>query len=301
MLGHGSLAPCRRGMEIKASVGVLAPAEAVFRWPADSPLTVRRTSGSHGKQRVAPGCSGPGITDHRSRPRSAHLQPWRRCPARSASTRPGRTRGRDRGRCEPDRDPECAVARPRAASRSGANGSSAGPCADHHRWVSTTSPLVVSTNVDRSWGVWPGVATQADGRGHFELVVVIDPLVIDVGGLEVVHPRRWEQRDVHRVIGMVVADHDVGHVTDAHAQRRERIQDLGPRRHHAGIDDDYRLARAHQAYGAGDAITDVADGEEHRVGRPRPQDRTNTQPSQWSAKMGRCSVWRWWSSSASPW
>ena len=44
--------------------------------------------------------------------------------------------------------------------RSDANGSSAGPCADHHRWVSTTKPLAVSTNVDRSWGVWPGVATR---------------------------------------------------------------------------------------------------------------------------------------------
>ena len=145
-----------------------------------------------------------------------------RCPP--ASDRGRRVRGRTPGPCPGTTSAgDIASTRSREARstpRSGANGSSAGPSAVHHRCVHTTSPSAVCTAVVMSCGVWPGRLQQPGGLAEPEpLGLPVVPHVVAVDRPVVVEPRVGEQRRVERVVGMVVAEHDVGDLLGAEPER----------------------------------------------------------------------------------
>ena len=71
-----------------------------------------------------------------------------------------------------------------------------------------------------------------------------------------------EQGAVERVIGMVVAEEDVGHRLRGDAERGQRIEDQRAAGDHPGIDDDGRVAIAHEDDGAADVLAGVAGVDE---------------------------------------
>ena len=71
-----------------------------------------------------------------------------------------------------------------------------------------------------------------------------------------------EERDVERVIGMVVGDHDIGDLGRLETERPERIQDGRLARCKAGVDDDRHLAIADEAARAGARRTRRAGDEQ---------------------------------------
>ena len=75
-----------------------------------------------------------------------------------------------------------------------------------------------------------------------------------------------EERDVERVIGMVVREHDVGDVGWRETERPEWIQDGRLARREAGVDDDRHLAIADEAAGAGARRTRRAGDEQVEAG-----------------------------------
>jgi hypothetical protein len=92
--------------------------------------------------------------------------------------------------------------------------------------------------------------------------VVIEPQVVPVSSPEVDDLGVGEQRDVHRVIRVVVRERDVGHGRGFKAQLRERVQDQGALRDHARVYDDHRVPVADQHYGRGRMEADVAGMEQ---------------------------------------
>ena len=89
----------------------------------------------------------------------------------------------------------------------------------------------------------PRRAQQPDRRPEFGPVrVAVEPAVPQVHGPVVVDPRRREQRGVDRVIGMMMAEHHVGHVPGLRAVLGQGGQQGLAGGHHAGIDDDHRVA-----------------------------------------------------------
>ena len=89
------------------------------------------------------------------------------------------------------------------------------------------------------------------------------------------HRHDREQRDVDRVVEVVVADDDVGHVLGADAEVAQRREDEGAVGHHARIDDDDPSLVADEAHRAGDVrparVTldqDVEAGRAREFGHP---------------------------------
>ena len=63
------------------------------------------------------------------------------------------------------------------------------------------------------------------GRQAVAIAVMVEPQVVDVARPEVDHLRAREERDVHRVIGMMVRQRDVGHRFRGDAQPVEGVED----------------------------------------------------------------------------
>ncbi len=72
--------------------------------------------------------------------------------------------------------------------------------------------------------------------------VAVEPAVPHVHSPVIVNPRRREQRGVDRVIRMMMAEHHIGHVPGLRAVLGQGGQQGLAGGHHAGIDDDHRLA-----------------------------------------------------------
>ena len=85
------------------------------------------------------------------------------------------------------------------------------------------------------------------------------------------HPRVGEQRDVPGVVGVVVAQHHVGHVVGRDAERGERLEDQRGGADHAGVDHDERGTVPYEDHARGDAlvvgVAVVQDGELSNHGR----------------------------------
>ena len=117
-----------------------------------------------------------------------------------------------------------------------------------------TSPGV-DTTVEMSSAVCPGVrSNRTEGAEFGPVRVTVDPAVPDVHGPVIVNPRRREQRGVDRVIGMMVAEHHVGHVPGLRAVPGQGGQQGLAGGHHAGIDDDHRVAVQDQRDRPGDSL-----------------------------------------------
>ena len=105
--------------------------------------------------------------------------------------------------------------------------------------------------------VLAGVSRRADEpdrrRQLVPLGLPVVPAVALVDRPVVVEARVREQRGVERVVRMVVAEHDVGHVLGRHTQRAQRIQDQRAVAHHAGIGHHDDVAVADEPDGGGDA------------------------------------------------
>ena len=57
------------------------------------------------------------------------------------------------------------------------------------------------------------------------------------------------------MVGVVVAEHHVGHVAGPRALRREHVEQRGPVGHHPGVDHDHTQAIDDEYDGAGDPVT----------------------------------------------
>ena len=89
-------------------------------------------------------------------------------------------------------------------------------------------------------------------------------------GLEVVHRDHREERDVHGVVEVVVADDDVGHVLGPDPELAQRAEDEVAVGHHARVHDDDAVAVADEAHRAGDVRhADVALDEDVHAGGSR--------------------------------
>jgi hypothetical protein len=89
-------------------------------------------------------------------------------------------------------------------------------------------------------------------------MLVDRPDVVDAGVLE--------QRDVHGVVGVVVAQDHVGDPVGLQAECPEGIQDRRPVRDHSRVHDRNQVPVTDAPDGAGDLVGGVA-GEEHVHGR----------------------------------
>jgi MFS family permease len=144
-------------------------------------------------------------------------------------------------------------------------GSSTGPSSVHQRCVRAATSSGVPTTVVMSWGEEPdaGGELHAVGRPPGERVALDDRL-------EVVHGHHGEERDVHGVVEVVVADDDVGDVLRLDAELAQRAEDEVPVGHHAGVHDDDAAAVADQADRARDVRhADVALDEDVQPGAAR--------------------------------
>ena len=123
--------------------------------------------------------------------------------------------------------------------------------------------------------VWPGRQPELGvGREAVAVAVVVEPQVVAVARPEVHDLGVREQRDVHRVVRVVVADEDVRHRLGGDVQGRQRVEDPRAARHHPGIGDDQGVAVADERDAAADAIVGVAGVEE--VHRCHGRDATAT-------------------------
>ena len=71
------------------------------------------------------------------------------------------------------------------------------------------------------------------------------------------------------MVGMMVAQEDVGDRLRRHAERRERIEDQRAPGDHPWVDDDGRISIAHQDDGAGGVLAGVAGVEQVDAGHER--------------------------------
>ena len=108
------------------------------------------------------------------------------------------------------------------------------------------------TSVVMSCGV-PGRGVQPDARREVGALrgAAGDHVGFD-HPLEVVHRDRREQRDVDRVVEMMVADDDVGDVFRADAELPERAEDQLAVGDHARVDDDDATGVPDKAHRPGD-------------------------------------------------
>ena len=98
------------------------------------------------------------------------------------------------------------------------------------------------------------------------VAVVVEPQVVLVACPEVDDLGVREERDVHRVVGMVVAQEDVGHRLRADPQRGQRVEDEAAPGDHPGIGHDDRVAVADEADAAADPVAGVAGVEDVDAG-----------------------------------
>src|SRR5262249_25541307 len=102
----------------------------------------------------------------------------------------------------------------------------------------------------------PGSGHQPDRGGELEVTgLAADPQVAFVGGPVVVDAGTEEQRRVDRVVGVVVAEHDVGDVAGGRPVRGERGNQRVPVGHHARVDHDHPAAVQDQRDGGAHPVT----------------------------------------------
>ncbi len=116
------------------------------------------------------------------------------------------------------------------------------------------------------------VAGGQDQGGMFTHAVpvagMIQPLVAAVASPEVHQLRVREERDVDRVIGVVMGDDDVRHLLRRHAQRPQWGQDEVAHSDHSWIDHDHRRTVEHRTDRPGNSVVaDVADVQEMESSR----------------------------------
>ncbi len=153
-----------------------------------------------------------------------------------------------------------------------------------------------------SCGVCPGVSIRVTlGESANPSAGSIDPEVVDVDRLEVVHACAREERHVHRVVGMVMREHDVRDVAGSDPQRREWLEDRRDARDHPRVDHDERLAVAHESHRRTDAqlvalphvsvAQDVELGHHHSsFGRTYPNARRSSRSAYVVRSIPRASV-----------
>jgi hypothetical protein len=99
-----------------------------------------------------------------------------------------------------------------------------------------------------------GGADQAQRRRQLvALGLAIGPLVGAVDRLVIVDVRVGEEAGVHGIVGVVVAEHDVGDVFGPNAESSERLENARTVGHHAGVDDDAAAGVGDERDGGGDA------------------------------------------------
>ncbi|CAN5915898.1 hypothetical protein BH23ACT10_BH23ACT10_08070 [soil metagenome] len=111
----------------------------------------------------------------------------------------------------------------------------------------------------------------------------IRPLVAVVDRPEVMHPCRWEQRDVHRVIRVMMADDDVGDRTRRDVQTGQWLENAPVVGDHARVDHDDDGAVTNECHRRGCPWPDVSPVQHRDVRRVRHvlhggQRRTRTRP-----------------------
>ncbi len=120
--------------------------------------------------------------------------------------------------------------------------------------------------LDEECDVLLGVARRQPELGiRCEVVavaVVIEPQVVAVASPEVDHFGVGKQRNVHRVVRVVVRERDVRHVRWFDAQRCQRVEDQGALRDHAWVRDDQRVAVTDQHHRRGRVGADIAGVEQ---------------------------------------
>ena len=96
--------------------------------------------------------------------------------------------------------------------------------------------------------MWPGVSQSSAARAQgVAVAVVVEPEVVLVAGPEVDDLGVREECDVHRVIGVVMAQEDVGHGLGRDPERGERVEDERAPGDHPGVGHDERVAVADEA------------------------------------------------------
>ena len=134
-----------------------------------------------------------------------------------------------------------------------------GPSGRHQAWVNASTPSAVPTRVEMSSFVCPGVCSSRTDGGQLDaLGVPARPEVAVVHGPVVVHPRVREQRDVDGVVGVVVTDHDVGHLLRLCAEPADRGEQLVAVGDEPRVDDQHQVAVPDQTDGAADVLPVVA-------------------------------------------
>ena len=98
---------------------------------------------------------------------------------------------------------------------------------------------------------------------------MVEPQVVAVARPEVDDLGVREQRDVDRVVRVVVAQEDVGDRLRRDVERRQRVEDQRAAGDHPGVGDDERVAVADEHDAAADAIVGVAGVEEMDGGHGR--------------------------------
>jgi predicted amidohydrolase YtcJ len=147
--------------------------------------------------------------------------------------------------------------------------------------------------LDDQGGVFFGVARRqpelAPGAQLVAIPVVVEPQVVAVAGPEVHDLRVREQRDVDRVIGMVMTQEDVGHRIRGHAVLAQGVEDERPAGHHPRIDNDRRVAVPNEDDGAGRPVAGVP-GVKQMYGR---HDRIVGPAGRGLARVAPAGIDRW--------
>src|SRR5664280_3899435 len=87
-----------------------------------------------------------------------------------------------------------------------------------------------------------------------------------IDGLEVVHRYLAEQGDIDRVVGVVVAQHDVGDIVGGYAELLERVKDRCSGRDHPRVDNDDAVTVPDQADCAGHTVGGIASEQHVKTG-----------------------------------
>ena len=122
---------------------------------------------------------------------------------------------------------------------------------------------------DASCSVWPGVChSWLRGDKPVAVALVVQPQVVAEARFEVDHLGVGKERDVHRVVRVMVAQENVGHGLRHDAECRERIEDQRTGGDHPRVDHDRRVRVPDEHDRAADTLARVA-GVEHVDGRHR--------------------------------
>ena len=110
------------------------------------------------------------------------------------------------------------------------------------------------------------------------VAIVVEPQVVPVARPEVDDLGVREQRDVDRVVGVVVAQEDVADGVGRHAESRQRVEDERAPGDHPRVHDDERIAVADEHDAAADAVVRVSGVEEVDAGHRGDATRSGAMP-----------------------